>query len=88
MIKVCVICGELFESGVTNRVTCSRVCQNTRERQLRAGYGDGMVHYQTNIRDLKLYEVLEIMRRENITINEYLSNRDFYVSRYLLYKGE
>lgn len=83
MIKECVVCGKLFETAIYNKVTCSHECQKVRNRMLNKGYENGL-NYRVNIVDLKIYQVLEIMRLEKITIGQYLDNRDFYVARYML----
>lgn len=83
MIKVCLVCGKPFEACNNSNIICSPECRKIRKESLRTNE----LKFDTTIINLKLYEILEIMKRENITISEYLDNRDYYIMRYITNRG-
>lgn len=83
--KVCVICGKEFETNRVKKITCSPECKHERKNiQLREKRASKkLIDIVNSEIDLKLWEILEIMYANNITIQQYLKNRNYYTLLYL-----
>ena len=89
-VRTCVVCGKEFVTKNHRRTSCSFDCRRefkmnyNRERRAKI---KGTPPRSAPMRDLKLYEILEIMDMYDLPIQEYLDKREFYKELYLMRKG-
>ena len=88
-VRTCVVCGKEFISKSHIRTTCSFDCRRefkmNYNREYRAKI-KGVSSRSASMRDLKLYEILEIMDMYDLPIQGYLDKREFYKELYLTRK--
>ena len=88
-VRTCVVCGKEFVTKNHRRTSCSPECRKIfkanykRERRAKI---KGIPVQSAPMRDLKLYEILEIMDMYDLPIQEYLDKREFYKELYLMRK--
>ena len=96
-LKTCIICGKQFTTLYSQKTMCSDECYRERTNQRKKLYrlkrkeqGTQVNNYKPELGltvDLKLYEILNIMYEYDITIQEYMSKREFYKDLYLMRAG-
>lgn len=82
---ICSICGKEVITSNPKQITCSAECyKKYRTLQMRERRAEAklLLEQQTDV-DLKLWQILEIMYANNITIQEYLRAKNFYTLQYL-----
>lgn len=78
---VCGICGETFHTDDLRRKFCSRECRDEAKHRTAQDWNKAI--YPINHKDLKIYEVVNILVTEGITFEDYIENRDYFVLKYL-----
>lgn len=96
-VKTCVICGKEFVPNHGKIAVCSNECyrirKNRTNRRSRLKQKENHARVKSHkpkqgtTRDIKLYEILEIMDMYDLPIQEYLDKREFYKELYLMRKG-
>ena len=80
MLKKCDYCGRLFESRDDRIKFCGDACR--KESKRRTSRRQSSEWYDITIKNLKIYEVNNILVENEITVEEYMKNREKYVFDY------